>query len=191
LVEVESGKEAMTPAKRGGGRDMTTLGRLRNGLAADQGSRLIHPAFPVAQSRQRRSRQRTERLTAALAAVARQGVRPTPTPDVMSATMRAAEPADSILSDLGKQVRRATRTHAGERLGLRRVAASLPDVLDRRIQKFNRVVRFRQRQILEHQAALGRTQKPNSGPPNAKRLAVHRRISQSSPILPCFNMQRK
>ena len=40
LVEVESGKKAMTAAKRGGGIDPTTLGRLRNGLAADQGSRL-------------------------------------------------------------------------------------------------------------------------------------------------------
>ena len=88
LVLVESGKKSMTPPERRRVIYRATLRRLSNGSSASQGSRLIDPAILVMQSGQGRPRQRSERLSASLAAIPRHAVRAAPGADREIAAMR-------------------------------------------------------------------------------------------------------
>src|SRR5271154_1316368 len=96
----ESGKKSMTPPERRRVIYRATLRRLRDGLSADQGSRLIDPAILVMQSGQGRPRQRRERLPAGFAAISRHAVRAAPGADREIAAVRTAKTGDPIAPDL-------------------------------------------------------------------------------------------
>ena len=90
----------MPPAERAGVVNAATRGRFGDGLAADQGLRLIPPAIRIVQSGQRRSGQRIEGLAAAHAAVAGFAVGLAPGTNVVAVAMRAAKAGEPLPADL-------------------------------------------------------------------------------------------
>src|SRR5271166_1707298 len=192
LVEIERRQEPMARAEGRGVGHLAAVRRWGDRFAVDQGLRLIVPAVHVAQSSQGCPSQRIERLAAAYAAIAWLAAGLAPGADLIAAAVRTAKAGDPGLPDLPQQTLalggidppfgdNRSACHRALRGGLGHLRSGMVD----------RIIRFRQSEVLEQQAPLGSVQQSNAGTPNRKRRRVHvRPLFSSASDLPWHNIRR-
>jgi len=191
LVEIERRQEPMAPAEGRGVGHLAAVRRLGDRFAVDQGLRLIVPAVHMAQSSQGCPSQRIERLATAYTAIAWLAAGLAPGADLIAAAVRTAKAGDPGLPDLPQQT--LALGGIGPPFGDNRSACHLAlrgDLGNLCGGMVDRIIRFRQSEVLEQQAPLGSVQQSNAGTPNRKRRRVHvRPLFSSASDLPWHNIQ--